>query len=70
MEKTERKETKLLEKAERDAEKLDRLRENCEFVKEVPSIPVSYPKCTHPDSKTRACVDLEGCPRRNEKVGG
>ena len=47
----------------RIAELESRLKENCEFMKEVPSIPVSYPKCTHPDSKTGVCAELKDCPR-------
>lgn len=66
----ERQEIGPIERAERDAERLDRLRESCEYVEEVPSIPASYPKCNHPLSKWKVCACLEDCPKREDALGG
>ena len=61
---------KLLEEAERDARELERLRRNCKFVEEVPSIPATYPRCTHPENESGVCRDLEDCPLHRKGYTG
>lgn len=63
VQKTEKELREIFAKFEKDLEKLNELRKNCQYIEEIFSIPATYPKCNHPKSRDKVCYDLEGCPR-------